>query len=240
MENNLVKNIKIYDDIIDEHQNINAWTDEDCFPIGQIKAEEKVTLSKISVIEVVFPGTHGIRSRSDELFKRFDSFLHQYISSIDVPVYLFKAEGMIKQKNRIRSYKGILPKGLNENDYIQIEFDLPDNYSTITSIIRIKPENIEILDLMFAHENSFAISSEENVFSKEFLSDIFEKHMKLRGTTVINYLSLCLQYCNNINSLYKIGGDGGDQEITFQIFSPKQQKVEIVNKIKRILNKEAF
>jgi len=236
MKNSLVQNIKIYSDIINEHEDINAWTEEDCFPVGQIKDEEKGKLREFNVIETSFPGTQGNRSDNDKLFSRFSLFLHKYVLSTDEPTYVFKAEHKEMQKSKIRSYKGILPKNLSESDYVQVEFDLPNNYSVITAILRITPENIHVLSgLIFDSTNSFIISSERNVLSKKFLSNIFEKHMRRKGTTVINYLSLCLQYCNNIGSVCRIGGDGGDQEIALQVFSTKQQKERIVNRIKQII-----
>lgn len=236
MESNLAQNVKIYNDIINEHEDINAWTDEDCFPIGLINDEDKGKLREINVIETSFKGTQGNRSASDKLFNQFRLFLHKYVLTTDVPAYVFKAEHKEMQKSKIRSYKGILPKSLSKSDYVQVEFDLPNNYSVITAIIRITPENIQILSaLIFDSTNSFVISSEEDVFSKEFLFDIFEKHMRSKGTTAINYLSLCLQYCNNKGSVSRIGGDGGDQEITLQVFSAKRQKERIVCKLKQIL-----
>ncbi len=233
---NLVQNIKIYDDIIIEYQDINAWTNEDCFPISQSNDEEKRSLRELNVIETLFPGVQGNRGDSKELFNRFNLFLHKYILSTDVPTYVFKAEHKEMQKSKIRSYKGILPSNLNKEEYIQREFDLPNNYSIITAIIQVTPENIQVLsDFIFDSTNSFVISSETNVFSSEFLSDIFKKHMIVKGATVINYLSLCLKYCSDVSSICRIGGDGGDQEVSLQIFSTKQQKERIVNKINQIL-----
>jgi hypothetical protein len=59
--------------------------------------------------------------------------------------------------------------------------------------------------------------------------------MALEKITAINYLDLCLQYCNNQNVICRVGGDGGDQEVTLQIFSKRQEKERVLEIIKQTL-----
>lgn len=236
MKDNHMKNIKVYDDIIKQYRYINSWTDEDCFPISLANDSEKNRLKDINVIEIIFPGGQGNRGKVDETFNIFDYFVTKYILSSTLPIYIFKAEHKKMQKNRIRSYRGVLPKSLNQSDYLQVEFELPNNYSIISGIASLTEDNIRSLSgLILDSTNCFIISTQENIFSTEFIVNMCEKHMKFNGITVINYLSLCLQYCINQNSLCRVGGDGGDQEVTLQIFSAKQQKERILETIRQIL-----
>jgi hypothetical protein len=48
-----------YSSIIDNYYLLNAWTDEESFPIKNASEAELKSINKICAIEYTFPGTNG-------------------------------------------------------------------------------------------------------------------------------------------------------------------------------------
>ncbi|MCH4895560.1 hypothetical protein E0494_02455 [Marinilabiliaceae bacterium JC040] len=236
MSEKLMPEINVYKDLVDTSRYYNSWTIYGSFDIENSRPEILEKLKGINVIETCFQGTYGDNNLLETLFDRFTKYIREYVLSNELPVYLFKYDGWQLQKNRIRSYKGIVPKSLNPNDYFQYEFDYPNNYSIIAAAIRVTPENIdEYLGYFYDGDFGFLISSEKNILSKEFLSDIVENH-DIRGH--INFLSLCLKYCKNKDKIFRVTGDGGDLEVNWQVFCASQEQENVVNRQKQILSQE--
>ena len=234
MNEKLMPEINFYKDLANTSRYFNSWISRDSFDIKNSRDEDLEKLRNINVIETCFQGTYGDNSLLETLFDRFNKYIRKYVLSNKLPVYLFTYDGMQLQKNRIRSYKGIVPKSLNPNDYFQYEFDYPNNYSIIAAVIRVTPENIdEYMGFFYDSFCSFLISSEKNIMSKEFLSDIVENH---NINDHINCLSL--KYCKNKNKIFRVTGDGGDLEVNWQVFSASQEQENVVNRQKQILSQE--
>ncbi|MCT4600738.1 MAG: hypothetical protein N4A32_07595 [Marinifilaceae bacterium] len=236
MNEKLMPEINVYKDLVGTYRYFSSWTNCDSFDLENSRDEDIDNLRNINVTETCFQGIYGDNSLLETLFDRFNKYIRKYILSNKLPVYLFTYDGRQLQKNRIRSYKGIVPKSLNPNDYFQYEFDYPNNYSIIAAVIRVTPENIdEYMGFFYDSYCSFLISSEKNIMSKEFLSDIVENH-NIRG--YINFLSLFLKYCNNKDKIYRVTSDGGDLEVNWQVFSASQEQENVVNRQKQILLQE--
>ncbi|MCH4895563.1 hypothetical protein E0494_02470 [Marinilabiliaceae bacterium JC040] len=236
MSEKLMPEINVYKDLANTSRYFNSWISRDSFDIKNSRDEDLEKLRNINVIETCFQGTYGDNSLLETLFDRFNKYIREYVLSNKLPVYLFTYDGRQLQKNRIRSYKGIIPKNLKPNDYLQYEFDYPNNYSIIAAVIRVTPENIdEYMGCFYDSFCSFLISSEKNIMSKEFLSDIVENH---NINDHINCLSLCLKYCKNKDKIYRVTSDGGDLEVNWQVFSASQEQENVVNRQKQILLQE--
>ncbi|MCH4897177.1 hypothetical protein E0494_10785 [Marinilabiliaceae bacterium JC040] len=236
MKEKLMPEINVYKDLVGTSRYYNSWTIFNSFDIENSKADILVKLKEVNAIETCFQGTYGDNSLLETLFDRFTKYISEYVLTNDIPVYLFIYDSMQLQKNRIRSYKGIVPKSLNPNEYFQYEFDYPNNYSIIAAAIRVTPVNIdEIIGYFYDNYSSFLISSKKNILSKEFLSDILENHTIKNN---INFLSLCLKYCKNKDKIFRVTGDGGDIEVNWQVFSASQEQENVVNRQKQILSQE--
>ena len=64
-------------------------------------------------------------------------------------------------------------------------------------------------------------------FSERFLDEIPTKYMNA-DCDCIDYMKLIVDLCPSGDFVCRIGGDGGDVEITFQIFCDKRKKDDLV------------
>lgn len=232
MENTSYSNFKTYTDLIKDNEDVNAWTSEDCFPVQNLNPLQKDLLANVNVIEVIFPGTQGDRNLSEIRFETFENFVSKYVLNNQSHPYFIKIEHTLSKRNRIRSYKGIIPKGVDEKDYIELELDMIDDYSLITAIMSIKESNVSrIFDSFYDSTNCFILLTSKNVLSTDFLKDFYKKHVLVNKTTSLNYVSLAIDFCRNDAIVIRAAGDGGDNEINLQIFFPITEKEKIINSL---------
>jgi hypothetical protein len=223
--------INVYEKIIDSHKIINAWKSEEVFPVDKMIAIERLDLEKIMVTEIIFEGTSGRSEEFDVLFSNVIRYLHNLLFAIGFPVYVFEAEFKSQNRNRIRTYKGIVPKNLNKEDFIQSEITLSSGYSIFGAVIRLNEDNyMNILDLFTGSANSFVIgSNEDGFFQLNTIDNLVKNYMEHNSTSEFNFLKLAMHYCLKDDILIRIGGDGGDRYVSIQIFSLKSRKEIILN-----------
>jgi hypothetical protein len=231
--------VKVYTELIKDSEDINAWTPEECFPVCNLNPLQKKQLGDINVIEIEFQGSHGDRSLTNKRFDEFQSFVSQYILNSGASAYLIKIEHKISLKNKIRSYKGIIPRDIKDKDYIELESDIMDGYSLITAIVSLNEFNIsKTFDYFYDSTNCFILLTSLNVFSIDFLNDFSKKHVLINETTCLNYISIALDFCKDDSFIVRAAGDGGDIEIDLQIFTSINETGELTEKLSRELIKK--
>jgi hypothetical protein len=111
-----------------------------------------------------------------------------------------------------------------------LEIPIVDNYTIIVSVIKLNPVNIDAaLDSFSDSYRSFVImSTEPSFFSEETLFCIVKNIMNHKGISIINYAKLIAKYCSNGDIVCRMGGDGGDKEISFHAFCQKKKKDLII------------
>jgi hypothetical protein len=207
-----------YDKIIENYGLLNAWKDENSFPIKNASDLDLQSLNKLNAIEFVFPGTKGDSSIFDELFIKFNHFLKLLLASNSIPAYIFKSEFKSQLPNRIRTYKGIFPK-INQAEYCQYECSLQNGNSIIAGLIRLNENNISIYkELFYDSDTSFIIISRKLILSKGFINNIVQNSMVHKNTSYLNYLRVLNDYCTTGDIIIRMGGDGGDRYISLQLF----------------------
>lgn len=224
-------NIIVYDNFRKDYQKINAWTRYESFPIEDL--ETLSDLDKYAVIEIIYNGTHGDSSKYDSIKNTFDSFMQTYLNSINTKYKLLFQIGEIGLKSKIRSYKGIFGK---LEAPLEEEFDVGNGYSIIEGVINLNKENQTLVkSYLFDREKCFLIVTEENMYSKCFLTEVYNSIID-KPSYIVNYIKACNHYCDNNNIIIRESGDGGDQEFGWQLFINKENANRIIKEIENILD----
>jgi len=231
--------VHVYESIVDSHKIINGWKSEEIFPVNSLTPSELHDLETIMVTEIVFEGTRGRSEKFDGLFNNVILYLHEVLSTIGFPAYVFEAEFKSQKRNRIRTYKGIVPKNINKEDYIQNEIILPSGYSIFGAVIQLKGNNyMQILDLFTDSANSFVIISNDGAFFQlNTIEDLLKNYMMHKSTSELNFLKLAMYYCLKDDILIRIGGDGGDRYVSIQVFCLRSRKDIILSAINGAIKK---
>jgi hypothetical protein len=219
--------ILILNNLSVNYDRLLAWTREDNFPVKKITDKENSILKDIAAIFIAFEGNQGRKilhngsNIYDHVHTNFNDFVNRFLTQFHTPSYIVITEQGIGVKNRIRSHKGLLPRQLKEtSSYIELEVPISEHYTFIVAIVELTSINKEYLISNFLNNYTSCIlnSFEKEFFSEEFLKIFPKKYMSHDGTSTINFLSLLLDLCRNNRSICRIGGDGGDEELSFQIF----------------------
>lgn len=213
-----------YHDLIN-NLDWNAWNRIESFPIEKLSRKPRSELLTLSGFEVTFIGIQGNRDKFDSVIQQFDDYVIQFILDKLPNSYLFVSEHIAGRKNRVRSHKGVLPKKiLNPKDFIEEEVSLEDGETIICGVIRLHIDNIKTcLELFSDNSRSFIITGSEHLLSSVFLNKIISQCFVHKNGYYLDYASLFLNYCINGNCIFRMGGDGGDQEISFQGFCLSSQ-----------------
>lgn len=239
MKSDFTKEIIFYPNILDSNSGIHGWKPKELFDISKITEKERETLSSIVALEQIFKGVGDKRELFDSLFKWFDSFLNIFLFSSDTTAYLLHIEHKKQIKNRVRSHKGILPKEIDKKDYIQIEVPVINDYTIIVALIKLTKENIDICLPLFSGSQTscIIISSREEFFMELFLKSIAIEMITCEGINFINYTKLITECCSKGDIICRMGGDGGNTEISLQIFCQKHKKDLMILQVEGVLNK---
>ena len=224
------KEILILKDLPVNSDRLLAWTREDSFPMKLLDDENKKKLNDIAAVFVSFEGNRGdeIELMEDhtliiknKLFDDYNLFVGRFLSHSKAASYLVVTEHGLGVKNRLRSYKGILPHEIKKiSSYIQTEVIVQDNCSIIVAIIEISEQNRAFLveSLLDNYTSCILNSFEADIFSETFIKSFPFKYMSHSGTSTINFLSLVMDFCEGKRTICRVGGDGGDEELSFQVF----------------------
>ena len=233
MEKPPYANIKVYTDLIADSEEISAWTSPESFPVYDLNSLQGEQLSNINVLEVIFHGTQGLEIFNQTRFNAFQNFVTEFILTHGLPPYLIKVEHKVSMRNRIRSYKGIVSRLIDRKDFIELELNVGDGYSLIIALLSISELNVsKIFDSFYDNTNCFILLTSTNVFSEDFLKEFYTKHVIVKETTSVNYVSLALDFCKSDTIIARSAGDGGDSEINLQVFCPAIEKEKILHSIR--------
>jgi hypothetical protein len=229
--------INIYEDLLNKRSDIHAWKSSESYSIELLTNEEIENMTKFNAVEVCFMGVGDERNLYDSLYRAFDDFIIKYVLSLDVQFYLFISEFKPQLKNKIRTYKGIVPKEIDRTDFIQLEIPIVEEYTLLSSIIKLHNGNIKnLVELFYDSSRSFIITSKQrDFFTEQTLSSIVLNNMLHKGTSVINYLKIISKYCDLGDIIYRVGGDGGNKEIDFQVFCERIKKDLVILQVEQNL-----
>jgi hypothetical protein len=232
----IIPTINVYD-ISKDYLLVNSWNAEDSFPYIKSSKEIKKIIDSYCVIEIVFEGTQGETELFENLFLNYYSFLNKLILESGIPSYEFISEFKLQKINRLRSYKGIIPKNILKEDYIQSEILFNNGLSLIAALMKIDKLNLyDRLKLFTDNTTSFILSStHKNIYTKEALMAITKDCMRHDGRTSLNYINLLQKFYDTNPLVYRIGGDGGDRYISLQIFCPLNDKELLLSTIKNVI-----
>ena len=106
----------------------------------------------------------------------------------------------------------------------------------ILGAAELTSENItEAFELFTDSDRSFILtSSEPEVLSAAFLTRVASSAMKLPGYVQLNYLQLILKHCPHGDLIWRMGGDGGDQQVSIQVFAPREEKPALVSHLRSL------
>jgi hypothetical protein len=231
----MMKNeIIVYNNLSVNYDHLLAWTREDSFPIKNISQDNLRLLKSIISVFIIFEGNQGKKliinndvNIFDKIFTSYTFFIEKFLSHFKGPSYLLITENNPEQRNKIRSYKGLLPKEIKKkSSYIEVEVPLSNNDTIIIAIIELGMQNSSELITNFLSNTTSCIFNlpTKNIFSEDFLMSFPIKYMSHSGTSTINFLSLIVEFCNKNVNILRVGGDGGDQELSFQIFCKEDKK----------------
>ena len=168
---------------------------------------------------ICFSGTQGDKSVFEDLFVRFNHFLEYFIGLVNIPTYIFKSEFKSRLPNRIRTYKGILPKEIEVSTYYQEECNLSNKNSIIAGVVNLNENNISTCnELFYDSDTSFIIISRRSILSRDFVNDVVQNKMIHKNNSFLNYTKVLSDYCSKGDIIIRMGGDGGDRYIALQIF----------------------
>jgi hypothetical protein len=232
MESNKNIRTEIYHDLVDDRVKINAWRSPEMYPLESCTEHEIKELKKYITIEFCMQGTSGDRSKFDTLFQDFYEKLQDAIGKIRKPGYLFTSSFKPDIRSPLRTYKGLLPKEL-KNVGFQLELNCDEKYSVFGGLIKIENESFATIreeDFFVDSQTSFILlSSRRQIFSSGTVEDILSNCMIHASRSYINYLKLITSYCAEGDIVVRMGGDGGDRYISFQIFCCRGEESMIVS-----------
>lgn len=210
------------------------WKGNEYFPPDNIDDNLRKTIEQLCCIEVVFSKDKIPNNSSLDLFDFYGQFLNEYFRNIKDEYFLVKTEHKKQIPNKVRSYKGLIPKEYRNESYLIDEVHLDGNYTIILSSINPKGEHLKELLDFFVDRNTCCILSKYSD-RKDFLKTFSEKYMVHDSISRIRYKDLVIDYCMDGEIIYRIGGDGGQENVTLQIFCLKKHKQKILDEIKPLM-----
>lgn len=165
---NMNNNIKInlYQDIINNLSDINAWLNVKMFDISTLSEIEITKLKQISTIDICFPSVYSKREQAyfDKMINPFDFFVKSYL--LRNTSYIYLMENRLKIQDRIRSYKGLFYNS-NVKEYIQKEYLIDKPYSVIAAILLFNKTNLNILNKLYDADIAFLYIPKKKRFPKK-------------------------------------------------------------------------
>ncbi|MBB5395107.1 hypothetical protein [Mucilaginibacter sp. AK015] len=216
--------VKRFEKILESFDEINSWS------IGVKNTYTDLHhIDKAQIVEFILQGTHGDADKVDEIFRRLENVFKQVLHFFDKSNYIFKVDYKSKPVSLIRSYKGLF-NHFPDSQYKEYELLTENGNSIIAGISRLTNDNFGLL-YNFLYDNSccFAISTSENILNVSFVIDMLTRFVQKDGYNRINYLKLYNERVLNNDIVYRIAGDGGDQEIILQVFAPANMQMPLVN-----------
>lgn len=235
MTNKFLGDIITYSDVLSSNSKLHAWKIDEMFhkDISILQLENQYDLI---AVEQTFIGIGAERNRFDELFSFYNLFVERFISNINEDVFLLHVDAKPQLKNRIRSYKGLLSKEFSKQDYIEIESKVNESETCIGAIVKVNNQNINFCLNIFSDSKTacFFATNKSSVFSNHFLETLIKNYVSHNRINVINYFKLASYFCKQNGIVCRIGGDGGDLEVSFQVFCDKTLQSSVSNIMRQV------
>jgi len=154
------------------------WEGSEYYPKEVLDEKTIELLNDVNAIRVWIPGAGLDRNKYDDVFDQTYNFLFRFLFEKEDTAYLFKVEDSPKIPNRVRSYKGLLPKRLlEENTYSEKEFTISDRMTLIVSEAKITRNNFHtLINLIGDRRYGFIlVSSGNKPLNVKTLSRVFKQ-----------------------------------------------------------------
>jgi len=224
--------IVIYNDLFSD-KDWNAWNSLESFRFESYSGEEEV-FNKMSGIEVVLDGTHGDSRNTEKLFDDYEAIVSKVFNNVasEEELYLIVSEYALMTKNRVRSFKGILPKKeLSTESFLEMEIPFEKDYSIFVAMVKLTSGNLKpCFDYFLDNSRCFVIASNQSLFNKESLEKIMKDCFNHDNGVYLDYYKLFVKYGLGGDLIFRSGGDGGDQEVSFQCFCLNDKQDDIIKK----------
>ena len=206
--------LRLVEDIRDDYLNWNAWNQPESFPINKITNEfvESVSLLCFSCLSTN-------PDQCDELWDQATKIASSYLVKKRSKV-LFIAENSRARESRIRSFKGVVAKEYKDRS-IQIEHQTDDGSTIIGGLIDLRGIDGFDLDALTSNCPLFFILSSDTaeLYSQENLQFIMSDCVSYNGRQAyIDYANLISSFVEKDAAIIRFGGDGGDKEVSVQLF----------------------
>jgi len=221
--------LKVYEDLRSGYREWNAWKAERTFPLDQVSESLERRLRIVSVVN-----ESTTVNESEKLWENAFQSGFSYVQSRMHKVAVL-LENQRKPKNRLRTYKGILPNGLAAKcDCLQIENETPNGTSMFGALVNLEGVSKGGFEqAMLGAPISFAITSSEDIlFSEHILDSIFTVAVSWSGNSVyVNFAKLVDNFVGKGVTIMRFGGDGGDREVSVQVFTDEHSVNDLRNSI---------
>jgi hypothetical protein len=178
-------------------------------------------LNSIILKVITFQSTSS--NQHDELDYLATSRALKYICSQASQV-MFLSENLAVARNRLRSYRGLINKSvLKSGRAMQIELDMRSGCSIFGGIVDLHgvTDKQGFENLYGGCPFDFVLTSKtENLFRFGVLEEILKECIHFDGDyAFVNYAVLVKTFTQRRINILRFGGDGGDQEISVQVFA---------------------
>jgi len=231
--------VRTYKDILKDYLDITAWKAPENFDVTNLSKSQEIQLKQLTVVEAVFQRQIAPVVRDETVFNLYDKFLKSLLLKTALPIFMVSVGNFVEKKNRIRTYKGLLKREFKNRDSIEKEFIVEDDHTLFAAIAKIDDNNIDLIfNYLYGSSNSFLILSDREIFNLMFLEDIARNHLMIHKMILcnINYLSFCLKYVESNNLILRCAGDGGDFELSLQLFMRNEMVEQVLKNVNLSFN----
>jgi hypothetical protein len=209
----------VYEDLISQLNEYNCWRPNACFPIHQLGFTDKGLLGGYAIREYIFTGIQSERSQEkfEALLTSFTLGVKEILNEDAKTKYLFVIEPEPKSISKVRTYKGLIQKGLiKDENMLENEFMLDETISRIASVAVVDNDNLDKLFNLFLDDATcFIISSKNDYLNKIFLQRVMDL-VEMDRWSHIDMLKISMHFCPQGDFVYRVGGDGGEHYMSLQ------------------------
>lgn len=211
-------------DLTKNFSSYNAWKSEESFPISRINITDLKNLEKFKVVEYIYDGMLSNRSQVnfERLVTDFSIEMSHIVLNSKRNQYLFSIEHSSNIISKIRTYKGLISRNeITTEHIIQKEMFIDDKESRFAFVAEINSDNLQhLLKYFFDYSTSFIIATDNHYLTEDFLAEVCSL-FDLKGWSHINFLNIMLRFCSKGDTLFRIGGNDGEEYWSLQAFTTK-------------------
>lgn len=208
-----------YNDVLNTEELALVWPGNEYYPPEVIDQSTTTLLAGINASRIQMEGAYGgDRQSYDRVFDKAYQTIWDLLRLGNLDSYLVTIEQDPKIPNRIRSFKGILPKkNISSESYIEHEVQLGTQLSLIVACVKLNEStHSDVIPLIGNFTRAFIIQSGAiEIFNNSFLTKIVEVNLTSRYT--IQYWSLLASMYNFMGKVYRLTGDG-DNNVNLEVF----------------------